>query len=302
MIDLITVGRIGIDIFYKGKAIDTTDKELHLALGQKYFVDELYEGVGGGGANVAAAAVQNGISAGVLGFVGNNPFKTIILDKLQALHIDTSLCQFKDNYLNISSIFVMSGGERTIVDYETPHKELFSGAPEYDLLSQAKAVYLASLPDIPLSSRIELLTKAKNRGKLVLANLGTRDQELDQTELQKLLDMVDVLFMNKVEFSKLANVALDSLDLSGGIFSTESQLSNKTVIITDGRSGSYGYHDDQVFHQEAIEPEKVLDTTGAGDAFTGAFIAQYLKDEDIKNAMEKGAKHASYIIAKVGAN
>src|SRR3989344_5888732 len=78
MTDLLTVGRIGIDLFYKGDSINTSERDLRLTLGQKYFVSELHEGIGGGGANVAAAAVRNGISAGVLGLVGNNPFKPFI--------------------------------------------------------------------------------------------------------------------------------------------------------------------------------------------------------------------------------
>lgn len=300
MVDLITVGRIGIDLFYKGDAIDSQEREVRLRLGEKYFVDELYERVGGGGANVAAAAVKNGAKAAVLGFVGNNPFKSTILEKLQTLGIDTSFCQFKDNYLNISSIFLMSSGERTIVDYETPHKEIFEAESRYDLLEQTNAVYLGSLPDVPLAEREQLLKNSKN--KLTVVNLGARDCKLELAEISAFLDPVDVLIMNRVEFSTLAKISPKELNLKESIHGKMPSLATKLVIITDGANGSYGYTKDSSIYQEAKRIDRVVDTTGAGDAYTGAFIACYLKTNNLKQSMEEAASYAAYIIAKIGAN
>ena len=302
MIDLLTIGRIGIDLFYKGDAIESKDKELHLKLGEKYFVDELYEGIGGGGANVAAAAVKNGISAGVLGLVGDNPFKSIIMNKMTELGISSEFCQIRQDYLNISSIFVMNNGERTIVDYETPNKGDFLEVAKYPLLDQVQAIYLASLPDISLSDRVNFLKYAKSKNKLIFVNLGVRDHEKHSVEYLTLLENADVLIMNKGEFAKLSDKSETELDLKKPIGSLLPTLSSKTIVITDAGQGSYGYQQDSVLFQPAVMVDRVLDTTGAGDAYTGAFIAEYLKSKDLKKAMEKGAMYASTIISKIGAN
>ena len=303
MVDLLTIGRIGIDLFYKGDAIESRDKELHLKLGEKYFVDELHEGIGGGGANVAASAVKNGISAGVLGLVGNNPFKSIIMDKMTELGVSNEYCQIKENYLNISSIFVMSTGERTIVDYETPHTGNFIGEASYPLLDQARAIYLASLPDISLPERVNLLKYAKSKNKLIVVNLGVRDHEKHSDEYLTLLENADILIMNKIEFAKLSGKSEQELDLEKPISPLIPALSSSpTIVITDGGRGSYGYLQDKVLFQAPVPVDRVLDTTGAGDAYTGALIAEYLKSKDLRKAMEKGALHASTIISKIGAN
>ncbi|OGK18390.1 hypothetical protein A3G67_03820 [Candidatus Roizmanbacteria bacterium RIFCSPLOWO2_12_FULL_40_12] len=302
MTDLLTVGRIGIDLFYKGDSINTSERDLRLTLGQKYFVSELHEGIGGGGANVAAAAVRNGISAGVLGLVGNNPFKPIILDKMKDLGISTEYCQITKDYLNISSIFVMANGERTIVDYEAVNKGDFIGESKYPLLEQTKAVYLASLPDISLSERVNFLKYAKSKGKFVVVNLGVRDHQKHSDEYLTLLENADMLIMNKTEFGKLSEKPETEIDLEKPISSHLPTLTSKIIVITDGGRGSYGYIQESVLFQPAIPVDRVIDTTGAGDAYTGALLAEYLKSKDLKKAMEKGSQHASVIISKVGAN
>ena len=70
-----------------------------------------------------------------------------------------------------------------------------------------------------------------------------------------------------------------------------------------GRGGSYCYDGNQVYYMRAMPISKVLDTTGAGDAYTAGFISGYFKYKgDIVKAMETGAHYAVKIIEKVGAN
>ncbi len=301
MVDLITVGRVGIDLFYKGESIDSKEKELRLKLGHKYFVEELHEGIGGGAANVAAAAVKNGAKAGVYGLVGNNPFKQIILGKMKELDISTDFCQFRDNYLNISSIFVMTTGERTIVDYETPHRGDFLDPKMYSLFENTKAVYLASLPDVDLSERVNFLSHMQTKGKMTMVNIGVRDHTKHTIRYTALLEHADILIMNKTEYCSITDQKEDSVNLKDEQ-KLPDHLLGKTLIITDGRQGSFGYSKGSASHQEAIPVERVVDTTGAGDAYAGAFIADYLKHKDLTSAMECGSRHASLIISKVGAN
>ena len=77
---------------------------------------------------------------------------------------------------------------------------------------------------------------------------------------------------------------------------------NHLLVITNGKKGSYAYHDSKVYYQKAIVTTKVLDTTGAGDAFTAGFIASYIQTSDIQKSMKAGAEYAVRIIARLGAN
>jgi sugar/nucleoside kinase (ribokinase family) len=63
-----------------------------------------------------------------------------------------------------------------------------------------------------------------------------------------------------------------------------------TVVITEGAKGSWVYtNDEEPFHQPAYKIHDVVDTTGAGDVYHGAFLLGYLQDGDLRRA----AKFAS---------
>jgi fructokinase len=50
-----------------------------------------------------------------------------------------------------------------------------------------------------------------------------------------------------------------------------------------------------------LHPKDIIDTTGAGDAFTSGFLAAYIHNEPIENAMRQGAEYASEILGRIGA-
>ena len=82
MYDLISVGNISIDLFYKGKNFTRNKERFQLAIGGKYYADYFYEDIGGGGVNVASGVAKLGLRTAVFGKVGNNPFKEVIFKKL----------------------------------------------------------------------------------------------------------------------------------------------------------------------------------------------------------------------------
>lgn len=302
MLDLISIGTISIDLYLRGEKIPHNDRDFTLEIGAKYNADYLFEGVGGGGANVAAAAIAGGLSAGVLGFIGDNPFKDILLSRLGELQISQEYVQIKDEYLNVSSILLTETGERTIINYRPQYDSLYADDFDPSALLSSHAFYLGNLPDVPVEERTKLLSFLKKNGGLIFFNLGTKDCERNHEELEALLAPVDVVILNRHEFGMLADKTPETLDLEKSAFLVAPILKGKKVIVTDSGKGSYGYEDTQVYFQSAVEPVRIVDTTGAGDAYTGAFIACYVRTKDIEDSMEKGARYAGKIIAKVGAN
>ena len=79
-------------------------------------------------------------------------------------------------------------------------------------------------------------------------------------------------------------------------------LDERVLIVTDAEKGSYGYFKNEKYFQEAVKPEKIVDTTGCGDAYTAGFIAQYIKSNNIESSMLAGAKYAAAKLARIGAN
>ncbi|MFA5136871.1 MAG: carbohydrate kinase family protein [Patescibacteria group bacterium] len=303
MKDLISIGNISIDLYFQGESLTRGEDRFTLAIGGKYVADYFYEALGGGGANVAIGASRHGLSAAIIGTIGNNQFKSMILRHLEEHNISRDMCIYKDEYFKISSILLSPNGERTIINYETPHEHIFEKKEDYEQLKKARLVYISNLPRVTLDERYHILSYLHSNNIPSVLNLGIKDCRRPYSQTERLIQKADILMVNSHEFAELIKRAPGDIDLKKDIRHYISPTFQKTVIITDGEKGSWAYSQQGVHHVPAAVPKKVVDTTGAGDAYSAGFISGYLKNEsNIQMAMEIGAKYAARIIAKVGAN
>lgn len=301
MFDLISLGHISVDLSFHGKNITYEKDRFQLAVGGKYVADSFSETLGGGGFNVAMGVRKNGLQAGIIGTVGNNVFKEIIIAKLEQSGFPLDLLITHPDYLNISVILLREDGERSIINYETPHSSLFNPKTR-EHLQKARAVYLGNLPEVSFQERKSLLNFIHSHNILSIVNLGVKDCRRPKEELEIFFKDADIVIANGHEFADMVKQPYEQIDFKKTILSYLPVLKNKKVIVTDSKKGSYGYIEDKVFYQEALSPPKIVDMTGAGDAYSGGFIAEFLKTDDIAKSMENGASYAAQILAKVGAN
>jgi len=303
MYDLISVGTISVDLYFLGKSFTFKDNRFALALGGKYQVENFYLSVGGGGANVAIGVAKHGYKVGLLGKIGNNPFKKIIVDYLKDHQISLNLIDFEDNYYNLSTILLTDKGERTILHYSTPHQHLFSSTNPLIGITKTKMVYLGNLPEVSLTQRVKFLKFLKKHNIARIVNLGVFDCRRPKNQIKEILEEVDILIVNGHEFSELVKAQYADIHFYEDVISWYiPYLKEKIVVITDGEKGSYAYYQGKVFFQKALKPAKILDTTGAGDGFTAGFISEFLASKDLVKSLKKGALYASCILGKIGAN
>jgi|SRR3989338_1726324 len=303
MYDLISIGNISLDLFFQGESLTYEKNRFQLAVGGKYFVNTLYQSVGGGGANVAIGASMNGLKTAVLGKIGQNSFKSMFLDELREKNVSTSLCQIEEHYLNISSILLTAEGERAIIHYAPAHVHILKSKKDLENIIKTKFLYLGNLPDVPMSEREQLLSFVKSHNVTTFVNLGVKDCRRPRHQLTHFLNKVDVLILNGHEFADLVKAPYRDIHFHENVVNWYfPALRDKIVVITEGKKGSYTYLNDQIYHQKAFELNKVVDTTGAGDAFTAGFISDYFKSQNILSSMERGAKYATKILSKMGAN
>jgi fructoselysine 6-kinase len=103
--------------------------------------------------------------------------------------------------------------------------------------------------------------------------LNLRDYEL----LQKSLRTIDIAY-----FGGTADMADDLAQIA---------KNNKGIIVlTLGAEGSMSFEGDRSYTQKALSIDKVIDTTGCGDAFQAAFTASYFNTKDIQSSLLAGAK------------
>jgi len=304
MLDLLVFGTVTIDLYYRGESITEDDGHFKLAIGGKYFADHFYEGLGGGGANVAIGSNNEGLKVGLVAKIGNNAFKDVILKKLDNSKVAyKNLSQFENDYINISSIILSKKGEKIILNYRTPHQHFFTKNKDYDVLDKAQAMYMANLSQVSLTNRIKIFQKAKSKGLKTFANINVKDCRRPIEELVHLVSDVDTLIINGYEFADMVKVPYQNIDFHTNIVKKYAPFTEKHIlVITDGQKGSYAYNEGKVYYQKAIQTNNVVDTTGAGDAYTAGFISSFTKNEGIEKSMKNGAKCASKIVSKIGSN
>jgi sugar/nucleoside kinase (ribokinase family) len=304
MTDLICIGTVGIDLYFKGESIFCDDEMCRLVVGGKHFADSFYDGLGGGATNVAIGVKKHGCSVSLAATIGDNAFKPMILQKLDEYGISHDKCDIVKNFINLSAVIVTETGDRTIINYRPPNQPMFEDVSKLKDILNANMVYMANLPNVSLERRAEILQYAKQHKITTILNIGVVDCNKDISELTVLLESADILIINLHEYARLVKQKYKDIDTSKHIIKEYlPQFEHKMFIITDGQNGSYGYTSSAMYREKIIEAPEMIDATGAGDAFTSGFISQYLLDkEDIQSAMLAGAEYAAEIVSKLGAN
>lgn len=106
---------------------------------------------------------------------------------------------------------------------------------------------------------------------------------------------VDFLHFKEYE---LLEQSLDIIDIAyfGGTADMSADLARMArnrsgiIVLTLGADGSVAFVNDHVYQQPALPLEKVVDTTGCGDAFQAAFTVSYCQNKDMKAALLAGAE------------
>ncbi|MFZ6034886.1 MAG: carbohydrate kinase family protein [Patescibacteria group bacterium] len=300
MYDLISIGNISIDLYFKGKNVTRDSERFKLAIGGKYYTEYFHEDIGGGGVNVAAGVARLGLRPAIFGKIGNNPFKDMILKKLTDKRISTEFCELEDDYYKISSIILTDRGERTIIHHETPSHMLRKFYLHEDL-KRAKNVYFSPLENLDIVEKTKMIKYLKGDRTLTFVNLPASDCKRPISQLKEIFDSLDVLIINAHEFSLLTRKDYKEINFKR-LKMDLPYLKDRIVVVTDASKGSYGYHKGKVYFQEAVKPRKIVDATGAGDAYTAGFIAQFIKSGNIESSMLQGAKYAAEKLSRIGAN
>jgi sugar/nucleoside kinase (ribokinase family) len=298
MYDLITLGDIVVDLFYRGESLTEEKDRFNLAMGGKYFVDGFYETLGGGGCNVAVGCARHNLVTAVCGMVGENNFKQIIVQTLAKRNVSTEFLMYQKDYLNISSILLSKEGEKTVINYQTPQHTFSLHSMFHETILKTKWLYMGNLPSLDISEKIKLLQMFKEKGIKIALNIGVEDCRQETAAILDLITMSDIFIVNTHEFSDILKKDISKIDFTKDMLK-ELKIKN-TLVITDGEKGSYAYKNGNVYQESPVKTQ-IVDTTGAGDAYVSGFLSTYISSQDIQQSMKSGAIYASEVISKIGA-
>jgi len=161
---------------------------------------------------------------------------------------------------------------------------------------KSKWLYFSSMVGESYRTIEKLASSQSARGTKIAFNPSNYQAKKGKRFLGKMLKSTDVLVLNKEEAALLLKKDGSIKELMIGLL----MCGPKIAVITDGKNGAYCSDGINIYR---IKPRKtkILETTGAGDAFASGFIAGLHKKEDIILALKVGMENARSVISHYGA-
>ena len=244
--------------------------------------------VGGKGFNQAAALAKAGLPVHFAGAIG--PDGTFLTDYMRRLNIDTSNIQILDVPTGHAIIQVSETGSNSIILYGGANQSVTQEQADRVLSQFGEGDYILLQNEISLGA--EILRKAHAKGLRIILNPSPISPDL----LAWPLNLVDWLILNEIEGADLSG----KHDPDEIITALMDQFHIPHIVLTLGEKGAVYACASSRIYQEAIAAD-VVDTTAAGDTFTGYFLASMLGGEAPEKALHRAAAAASLAISRPGA-
>lgn len=248
---------------------------------------------GGCPLNVAAIAAAKGIEVKALDMLGETEETTaFLLNELKKYHVDTENIQIRKDVTNGKVLIFTSKGNRTmfLIDPQRPYYIIDDRLQE--LLNNARYIYtLMHMINRSFESIDPLLEAKKHGARIILDGSSLYD---DPSRVKILYSLCDGLFINEKSYERLA--AASTADPKQLIFDNGGDF----IIVTEGSKGSTLYLKDQTIFRPALKDLEITDSTGAGDAFAGCFIASLMKGYDYEKALSLATLNGAYACTVFG--
>lgn len=243
---------------------------------------------GGAPANCLAALNALGAKTAFIGCVGKDKFGQFLLRHLQEIGIDTSGVRETDRtHTTLAFVHLEKGGERSFTFLRDPGADTLieENAVDYSLIDRSEIFHFGSLSFTDQPARDAVLSAveyARRHHKRISFDpnyrplLWTSEKEAVKW-IKKGIELADIVKMSEEELELITNCS--EIERAVRIFEP---LNKQMVLITAGEKGAYYFVNTKEqgfvpgFHVHAV------DTTGCGDAFTGAILYQMIHAEHEK--------------------
>lgn len=292
-IDILCVGEVLIDFIghQSGVFIDNT-RDYHRYLG-------------GSPTNVAMNSSRLGLNTIMVATVGNDGFGTYILDRLSSVGLNTDHIKCLDN--KSTSVIFVSRSESTpdFIPYREADYCIDEEQISKETLSKTEIFHTTCFALSKKPAQDTILKKAEEA-----YNLGCR-LSIDVNYAKKLWNSQDEAIQVIKTYCKFNPLIKISEDDMLRLFEKElpheeifNFFHNEGVDIVCLTLGSKGVKLSQkgknLIQLPAVKIDKVVDTTGAGDAFWSGFLFAYIKKKAIHECLDIALKLAALKLQNVG--
>ncbi|HSQ89797.1 ribokinase [Romboutsia sp.] len=263
--------------------------------GQTLIGSQFKEVPGGKGANQAVAMARLNGNVSMIGKVGNDGFGQTLVNALKKDNVNTDYIKVEEGPSGVALITVDKNAENSIVvapgaNFRVLREDIdkcIDGIKESDIV----VVQL----ETPLDTIKYALQESKKLGKYTILNPAPA-VKLDDDIIKN----VDLLTPNETELEILSGLKIENEDDIIKAAEIMIQKGVKQLIVTLGSKGSLYIDKDNIKFKKSYKVD-ALDTTAAGDSYTGALAVAFSQDKDIEEAMDFASRVGALCVMKEGA-
>ena len=291
--DVVTVGQQCVDIVSSPVRSDALRRDLTLVSHTTMYL-------GGDALNQALTLSRYGLKVALMGLTGRDRMGDILISQLSACPNLTVLNKRGDVNTSISIVLIDEMGERHFIFQ--PESNLSSGYQHIDEDAVRSAACLTiggclSLPGLEWDGLIRLLTLAKASGAKTVMDFSVSEENWDEGKLCQALRLVDYALPSELEARLITGVQDDPVRMARAL----TGMGAANCLIKLGDRGCYVSTDDYSGFVAAC-PSNVVDTTGAGDAFSASFVYGLTRGWDMLKCAQFANAAGSVAVESIGAN
>ena len=276
-----------------------------LAFGEVLF--DVIEGqyhLGGASLNVAAHLAKLGNEAYLISAAGNDQLGTSVLETVQQYGIQTNF--ISENTFPTGTVDVtLKNGQPSYIIHENV-------AWDYITLSDSKYAEISAtnwdcfyfgLLSQRSKTNHETLEKlfAQNHFTEVFFDVNIRQNFYSKEGIEWSLSKATIFKLNDEEIDLISKLLYhEKLEMKTFAQKVATDFQLKLIIITQGADGASVLDGNELIKVEGF-PAKVIDTVGAGDSFSSAFLNFYLAGMHVSEAVKIGCKLGALVASSSGA-
>jgi len=273
---------------------------------------------------IAGGATQNSIrvaqwilgvknATSYFGCVGKDKYASTLEDKAKEAGVNVQY-QVSTEHPTGRCAVLITGQDRSLVTkldaanhFTVQHLE---DSKNWKVVETAKAVYSAGFfLTVSVDSMLKVGKYCAASNKTYCLNLSAPFLiQFFKDQMMSVMPYADIVFGNETEAATFADVFnlgttdVKKIALAIASLPKENGARGRTVIITQGSQPVVAVENGQVleFAAEQLPKEQIVDTNGAGDAFVGGFLAQYVQGRALPVAVRCGIWAATHIIQRSG--
>ena len=262
--------------------------------GETLSAKELNVDTGGKGLNQSIALARAGVETYQAGAIGTDGM--FLLEQLKEAGVKTDLVKILDDVRTGNAIIQNDDeGDNCIV--------LFGGANQAITKEQVDEVFKDFTNEDYLLIQNEInelsyiVEKAKEEGMKIILNPSPMNEKI----MKLPLDQIDYFILNEIEAMQILEMGKPE-EIDGKYIASllHERFKDATIVLTLGSEGSVCISDDE-YVEQSIYKVKAIDTTAAGDTYTGYFIAGILNGKTIKESMDIASKASAIAVTRQGA-